>query len=273
MRAKQRLDCVAFSRPSDHNEDHQLFGFGILFFRSWEYGVTSRSFGLLDRVQSSMYAACRVGGNKIMNVIFADTLVSLPEEAKTITVQPGPPTFRFTDEEFEQYCAKHTDLRIEMDSEGEMIIQLPVVTEGGGRNFLLTSRFGVWVEADGTGVGFDSSTGFTLPNGAKRSPDVSWMRRERWDALSATQKSKFARVCPDFVVELRSRFDRLKTLRSKMEEYMANGAQLGWLIDPIEKKAHIYRPGLPVEILDNPAEISGDPLLKGFILKLEGILD
>lgn len=208
-----------------------------------------------------------------MNVIFADTLVSLPEDVKTITVQSGPPDFRFTDDEFERYCAEHADLRIEMDSEGEMIIQLPVVTEGGGRNFHLTGRFHAWVESDNTGVGFDSSTGFTLPNGAKRSPDVSWMRRERWDALPAKQKSKFARICPDFVVELRSKFDRLKTLRNKMEEYMANGAQLGWLIDPIEKKVHIYRPGLPIEILDNPAQISGDPLLKGFVLKFEGVLD
>jgi Uma2 family endonuclease len=208
-----------------------------------------------------------------MNVIFADTLVSLPEDVKTITVQSGPPDFRFTDDEFERYCAEHADLRIEMDSEGEMIIQLPVVTEGGGRNFHLTGRFYAWVESDSTGVGFDSSTGFTLPNGAKRSPDVSWMRRERWDALPAKQKSRFARICPDFVVELRSKFDRLKTLRNKMEEYMANGAQLGWLIDPMEKKVHIYHQEAPVEILDKPTQISGDPLLKGFVLKLEGVLD
>jgi len=208
-----------------------------------------------------------------MKVIFADTLVSLPEGIRTVTVQTGPPDFRFTDEEFERYCAKHADLRIEMDKEGEMIIQLPVVTEGGGRNFHLTGRFYAWVENDSTGIGFDSSTGFTLPNGAKRSPDVSWMRRERWDALPDRQKSKFARVCPDFVVELRSKWDRLKTLQNKMEEYLANGAQLGWLIDPLEKKVHIYRPNFPVEILNNPTNISGDPLLKGFVLKLEGILD
>src|SRR5215475_12464417 len=208
-----------------------------------------------------------------MNVVFADMLVSLPEEVRTITVQTGPPDFRFTDEEFERYCAEHADLRIEMDSEGEMIIQLPVVTEGGGRNFHLTGRFYAWVENDNTGIGFDSSTGFTLPNGAKRSPDVSWMRRERWDALSAKQKSKFARVCPDFVVELRSKFDRLKTLQKKMEEYLTNGAQLGWLIDPLEKKVYIYLPGSPIEVMDNPAEISGEPLLERFVLKLAGILD
>ncbi|MEJ7710017.1 MAG: Uma2 family endonuclease [Pyrinomonadaceae bacterium] len=117
------------------------------------------------------------------------------------------------------------------------------------------------------GVGFDSSTGFTLPNGAKRSPDVSWMRREHWDALSDKQKNSFALVCPDFVVELRSKSDRLTTLQAKMEEYLANGAQLGWLIDPREKRVHIYRPDAPVEVLDNPSEISDAPLLKDFVLK------
>ena len=209
-----------------------------------------------------------------MNVNFAAFgAVPLPTETGAITLQPGPPHYHFTDEEFEQFCAEHRELRIEMNSEGEMIIQLPVFTEGGGRNFHLTGRFYTWVESDNTGVGFDSSTGFTLPNGAKRSPDASWMRRERWDALSAEQKSKFARVCPDFVVELRSKSDRLKKLQKKMEEYLTNGAQLGWLIDPIEKKVHIYRPDLAVEVLENPAQISGDPLLKGFVLKLEGILD
>ena len=208
-----------------------------------------------------------------MNVSFAAfATVPLPNETEAITLQPGPPNYRFSDEEFEKFCAEHRELRVEMNSEGEMIIQLPVFTEGGGRNFHLTGRFYSWVEADSTGVGFDSSTGFTLPNGAKRSPDISWMRRERWEALSADQKSKFARVCPDFVVELRSRSDRLKKLQNKMEEYLSNGAQLGWLIDPIEKRVHIYRPNLPVEILENPSQISGDPLLKGFVLKLEGIL-
>ncbi|MBO0722502.1 MAG: Uma2 family endonuclease, partial [Blastocatellia bacterium] len=177
-----------------------------------------------------------------MNVNFGGINVSVPEDASILTLQSGPPYFRFTDEEFEQFCAEHSDLRIEMTSEGEMIIQLPVVTEGGGRNFLLTTRFGSWVEADGSGIGFDSSTGYTLPNGAKRSPDLSWIRRERWDALPARQKSRFARICPDFVVELRSKSDRLKTLQDKMAEYLDNGAQLGWLIDPLEHKVHIYRP-------------------------------
>ena len=207
-----------------------------------------------------------------MNVNFASVAtIPLPENTEAVIIRPGPDQ-RFSDEEFAQFCAQYPELRIEMSSEGEMIIMIPVVSEGGRRNFKLTGRFFVWVEADGTGLGFDSSTGFALPNGAKRSPDVSWIRHERWDALSDEQKDEFAPICPDFVVELRSRSDRLATLQEKMEEYLANGAKLGWLIDPLEKKVLIYRPGAPVEVLDNPPEISGAPLLKGFSLKLDGIL-
>lgn len=199
--------------------------------------------------------------------------INWPASLGTLILQPDAVHERFTDEEYEQFCAQHPELRVEMTSEGEMIIQLPVVSEGGGRGFLLTGRFAAWVEADGTGVGFDSSAGFTLPNGAKRAPDVSWMRRERWAALTPKQRETFARLCPDFVVELRSKSDRLKPLKEKMEEYLANGAQLGWLIDPLKKKVRVYRPGAPVEILDQPTELSGEPLLPGFVLKLEGILD
>ena len=133
-------------------------------------------------------------------------------------------------------------------------------------------RFGTWAEADGTGIGFDSSGGFRLPNKAKRSPDVAWVKRERWEALSPKERKRFAPLCPDFVVELRSETDRLNKLQDKMQEYIDNGAQLGWLIDPIEKKVHVYRPDAPVEILDNPAEVFGDPLLSGFTLKLAGII-
>ena len=217
----------------------------------------------------------RAGGNlKAMQVDFASSItISLPENVEALVIRLGPPDERLSDEEFEELAARYPELRIEMSSEGEVIMMAPVATEGGNRNFTLTGRCAAWVEADNTGVGFDSSTGFTLPNGAKRSPDVSWMRRERWNALSDAQKNTFALICPDFVVELRSKSDRLITLQRKMEEYLANGAQLGWLIDPLEKKVHIYRPHAPTEILDNPPEISGDPLLKGLILKLDGILN
>lgn len=160
-----------------------------------------------------------------------------------------------------------------MTKEGEMIIMMPMTPSGGNKEFELTGQFAAWVKADGTGLGFSPSSVFTLPNGAKRSPDVSWMPRQRWDALLDEQKNSFTRICPEFVIELRSKTDRLKTLPAKMEEYIENGAQLGWLIDPKEKKVHLYRPGAPVEILHNPSEVSGEPLLKGFTLKLDGILD
>ncbi|HJQ25201.1 MAG TPA: Uma2 family endonuclease [Blastocatellia bacterium] len=198
--------------------------------------------------------------------------IGLSKNMEALIIRPAPPRERFSDEEFAQFCAEYPDLRVEMNSEGEMIIMLPVVSEGGRKNFLLTGRCFAWVEADGTGVGFDSSAGFTLPNGAKRAPDVSWIRRERWDALSEAEKNEFAPICPDFVIELRSKSDRLATLQGKMAEYLANGASLGWLIDLLEKKVHIYRPGVPADVLDQPSEVSGDPLLKGFVLKLDGIL-
>jgi len=207
-----------------------------------------------------------------MNVDVASfATVPLPD-FEALIVSPAAPRERFTDDEFAEFCAEHPELRVEMNSEGEMIIMPPVVSEGGKRNFLLSGRFFEWVETDGTGVGFDSSTGFTLPNGAKRSPDVSWIRRERWEALTEEERNEFAPICPDFIVELRFKSDRLSTVREKMTEYIDNGAQLGWLLDPLEQKVHIYYPNAPVKILDYPAELSGEPLLPGFRLNLEGIL-
>lgn len=179
----------------------------------------------------------------------------------------------FSDEQFEQFCEANPHFRIEMTKEGTMIIMMPMVPTGGNREFELTTQFGIWVKADQTGRGFSSATVFTLPNGAKRSPDVSWIRNERWEALTEKQKNSISHICPDFVIELRSKTDRLKPLQDKMQEYTDNGAQLGWLIDPIEKKIHVYRPDAPIEILDNPAEVSGEPLLSGFTLKLTGIID
>lgn len=201
-----------------------------------------------------------------------DFVVSLPDEIEIeeCVVTPQRP---LSDDEFWEFCVRNHDLRIEMTKEGQMIIMLPVGGEGSSRNFLLTGRFAAWVETDGTGVGFDSSGGFRLPNKAKRSPDASWVLRKRWEALTEKQRKKFVPLCPDFVIELRSDSDRLKKLQQKMDEYIENGARLGWLIDPTEEKVHIYRPDAPVEILDTPKEISGDPLLKGFTLRLEGIID
>lgn len=142
----------------------------------------------------------------------------------------------------------------------------PTGGETGRRNFLLSGLFFNWAEADGTGIGFDSSTGFTLPNGAKRSPDLAWVRRARWEALTARERAEFPPLCPDFVVEIRSATDDLSALRTKMEEYLANGAELGWLIDPIAKQVSVYQATGRVTVLDAPRSVSGDPVLPGFAL-------
>jgi Uma2 family endonuclease len=178
------------------------------------------------------------------------------------------PVVEMSDEQFFALCQLNRDLRIERTSQGDLVIMPPTGGETGRTNFKLTQVFGNWVDADGTGVGFDSSTGFTLPNGAKRSPDLAWVRRSRWEALTQQQREQFPPLCPDFVLELRSPSDALATVQAKMQEYLDNGAQLGWLIDPIEKKVYVYRPQAPVECLDNPQTVSGDPLLPAFVLEL-----
>lgn len=175
------------------------------------------------------------------------------------------------DDEFFEFCQKHKDLRIEMEADGEIIIMPPTGSETGIKNFKLTTKFGNWVEKDGSGEGFDSSTGFRLPNGAKRSPDLSWIKSEKWNAIPKAKRKKFAPVCPDFVVELRSETDSLTRLQTKMEEYIENGASLGWLIDAAKRKVYVYRPNAEVEVLENPTEISGEPLLKDFTLNLKEI--
>jgi Uma2 family endonuclease len=181
------------------------------------------------------------------------------------------PVIDMSDQQFFDLCQLNRDLRIERTSQGDLVIMPPTGSETGGINFKLTGVFSYWVEADGTGVGFDSSTGFTLANGATRSPDLAWVKRDRWERLTPAQRKAFAPLCPDFVMELRSPSDALEYVQAKMQEYLENGARLGWLIDPIEKKVYIYRPQAPVACLDNPQIISGDPVLPGFVLELRKI--
>jgi Uma2 family endonuclease len=194
-------------------------------------------------------------------------------ETGAIVLHFGPIMKRLTDGEFVEFCRLNSELRIERTKDGDLIIMPPTFSKTGERNFKLAVEFGIWTRADGTGIGFDSSTGFTLPNGAVRSPDLSWMRLARWNALSEEEKNRFTSVCPDFVVELRSESDSLVTLKDKMDEYIENGAQLGWLIDPFEKKVYVYRQKSAVECLEHPDTVSGEPLLNGFVLKMEEIWD
>lgn len=175
---------------------------------------------------------------------------------------------RLTKEQFALLCQENRELRFELTAQQELVIMPPAGSETGLRNSRLAVRFGTWAEADGTGLAFDSSAGFTLPNGAIRSPDAAWIKQERWNALTKEQRTGFASICPDFVVELRSPTDRLSDLQDKMQEYIDNGAHLGWLIDPIDKRVYVYRPGQPIEMLDNPATLNGDPTLPGFVLSM-----
>jgi Uma2 family endonuclease len=171
-----------------------------------------------------------------------------------------------TEEQFYEFCLANRDLRIERNSSGEVIVMPPAFSDTGNRNFNIAAQLWNWSELDGTGIGFDSSAGFTLPNGATRSPDAAWIKLERWNALTEKQKASFAPICPDFVIELRSASDTVSSLQKKMEEYIANGTVLGWLIDRQNRQVYIYRPNQEPVILNAPETVSGEPELSGFEL-------
>ncbi len=177
-----------------------------------------------------------------------------------------------TDEQFFALCQRNRDYRFERTTSGELVIMSPTGSETGNYNGKLTQRLFNWTDTNDLGIAFDSSTGFKLPNGGDRSPDVSWVKRERWEALTSEQQKKFAPICPDFVVELRSETDSLSELQLKMREYIDNGARLGWLIDRKNKCVEIYRPQQEVEVLQSPTHLSGEDVLPGFILDLKDIL-
>ncbi|MBE8969059.1 Uma2 family endonuclease [Nostocales cyanobacterium LEGE 12452] len=195
------------------------------------------------------------------------TTLLIQTESIPLTVN-FPSLVQMTNEQFYEFCQANGDLRIERTANGEVIIMPPAFSDTGNRNFNIAAQLGNWTEQDGTGIGFDSSAGFTLPNRAMRSPDASWIELERWNTLTDAQKASFAPICPSFVIELRSSSDRLIKLQEKMQEYIDNGASLGWLIDRQNQKVYIYRPNREVEILDNPEAVSGNPELPGFILRM-----
>jgi len=200
-------------------------------------------------------------------------MMQAPPGTKPLWLQlPTDIALKVTTEQFVALSTINQDLRLERTAAGQLIVNPPTGGHTGFRNFSLIAQFGVWFEAnEPLGKAFDSSTGFELPNGACRSPDLSWVRQDRWHSLTAEQREGFLPVCPDFVVELRSKTDSIKQLRLKMEEYIENGARLGWLIDPEDKHIEIYRPGQAVEILNRPSTISGETVVPGFTLSLERI--
>lgn len=185
----------------------------------------------------------------------------------TLTLDP---VVRLTHEQFYELCKVNQDLRLERSSTGELILMPPTGWESGRQNSKLNLRVGLWAERDGTGIVFDSSTGFSLPNGADRSPDVAWVEKSRIAAITP-DPAKFLPLAPDFVIELRSATDKLITLERKMAEYRDCGVRLGWLIDPAEKQVQIYRVGRPTEYLNQPEELSGEDVLPGFVLTLSEV--
>ncbi|NER31727.1 MAG: Uma2 family endonuclease [Symploca sp. SIO1C4] len=197
-------------------------------------------------------------------------MVHIPTQLKTLSLElPSEIALHVTQEQFEALSAANRDLRLEHTAQGELIVNPPTGGESGKRNFSLTGQLARWCEEnEDLGEGFDSSTGFRLPNGATRSPDVSWVRLGRWASLTLQQRKGFIPLCPDFVVELRSESDSLPKLQAKMLEYIDNGVKLGWLINPHNRQVEIYRPGRDVEVLENPTNLSGEEVLPGFILNL-----
>ncbi|HAG81282.1 MAG TPA: hypothetical protein DCL61_08935 [Cyanobacteria bacterium UBA12227] len=188
-----------------------------------------------------------------------------------------PPTLALTNEQFYDLCMANEEWRIELTAEGELIIMSPTGGESGIRNSGLTADLVIWNRQTQLGFVFDSSTIFILPNGSQRGSDVSWVSRERWEALSPENRRRFPPLCPDFIIELRSESDSLSQLQAKMREYIANGLQLGWLIDPKTPLVEISRSNGDVETItfspDTPPNLSGECVLPGFILNLATILN
>jgi Uma2 family endonuclease len=199
-----------------------------------------------------------------------DTKVQVRTEYHPVVLHTHP-MLDLDEEQFFRFCQQNKDLRIERTAEGDLEVMPPAGWETGHRNMKLAVQLGTWAEQDNTGIATDSSGGFRLPNGAVQAPDAAWVRRERLAGLTPEQKQRFLPLCPDFVMDLRSPRDSLTLVQAKMREYIENGARLGWLIDPEERKVHAYQPNNRVEISDKPDSVSGDPILPGFVLDLKPI--
>lgn len=181
------------------------------------------------------------------------------------------PVLELSPDQLLELSGLNSDLRLELTSEGELVVMTPAGGWSSKRNLELAIQLGTWTKRDGAGAAFDSSCGFVLPNGAIRSPDASWVESSRLEALSPEELEKYLPLCPDFVIELLSPSDRLSVVQEKMQEYLDNGTKLGWLLDPVRKRVFIYRPEEPVRELENPEKLSGGPGLPGFVLELREV--
>lgn len=194
-----------------------------------------------------------------------------PDIARPYRLTLNISALEITEDQLLKLCSDNGDMRIELTAEKELIIMPPAFSETGWQELELARQVGNWAMQDGTGRAYGPTAGFTLPNGAVRAPDVSWILLSRWETMSDSERRGFAKVCPDFVIELRSESDSLREVQFKMSEYMENGSRLGWLIDPQTRLVHVYRPGQPVEILEEPTDVSAGQVLPGFVLDLSAI--
>ena len=188
---------------------------------------------------------------------------------------PLPLRFRpetpMSDEELMRFCAANDAVRVERDANGEILVITPAGSKTSRMNSRITRLLDEWAEEDGRGISFDSNGGFTLPDGSMRAADAAWVALPRWNALSDADQSRYAPLCPDFVIELRSPSDSFPELEEKMEQWIANGAQLAWLVDPIEQAVSIYRPGESPEVLHQPTSVQGSGVMAGFELVMARI--
>ena len=183
----------------------------------------------------------------------------------TLTAHP------MSDEEFAEFCSEHPELFFEMSAGGEIIVMAPTYSLTSAQNSWVGAELSVWARSDGRGIACDSSGGFVLPNGARRSPDASWTLKSRIEQMDAAQREKFWHLCPDFVIELKSASDRPRKIHEKMSEYLENGAQLGWLIDPGTRTVSVYRQEGGVETLTGVSSIAGEGPVAGFVLELASV--
>ena len=215
-------------------------------------------------VQLEPHTICKLGEHEVMTTAKPPAIpreLTLPYRL-VLNVR----ALEITEDQLVQLSSDNGDLRLELSAERELIIMPPAFSETGWQELELALQVGIWAKENGTGRAFGPTAGFTLPNGAIRAPDVSWIPLSRWESLGADGRYGFAKICPDFVIELRSASDSLAEVRGKMEEYMASGARLGLLVDPQNRRVHVYRTGQPVAILEEPAAVSADPVLPGFVL-------
>jgi Uma2 family endonuclease len=198
------------------------------------------------------------------------TVLESVETAPWVVKMPSS-VVEMNDDQFFDFCQANRELRIERTAEGDILLMSPTGVKSGQRNAIIIARLNNWAERDGTGVVFDCNAGFRLRNRAIRSPDAAWVLKSRLKRFSMAEQEKFLPLCPDFVIELKSPTDRLADLKKKLQEYIDNGARLGWLLNPKARQVLVYRPQGAVEILDHPKRVSGDPELPGFVLDLKGI--